>query len=306
MWKKFILIVFATSATSLIFPTNPAFAGYPEDCDTDGDTCCQQPTFVCASGLIKEITDNPDGIDYCICKTDPAVDPTSCDQANEACCKANEYDLGYCLNPALVCDEGFCQPDEKDYTGCDQSGQDCCFNNIRNESYCKPPLICTTTSYLSSKCLTQEESDAIRFAACDEIGDSCCANNTCAPHLRCDEGKCFSNELPSFDLCRTTSNGDCNTCMLGGGMWTALGCISFEPKSLIKDFLAIAITIAGGIALLLMIYGSFLISTSAGDPKKAEEGKEIITGAIAGLLFIIFSVFLLRLIGVEILNIPGL
>jgi hypothetical protein len=118
--------------------------------------------------------------------------------------------------------------------------------------------------------------------------------------------------LPVFNICNGLSGdqlGQCTTC-LGDedsrGVWTALGCIKVSPKDLIKDFLTIAITIAGGIALLLMIYGSFLISTSAGDPKKAEEGKEIITGTIAGLLFIIFSVVLLRLIGVEILNIPGL
>jgi hypothetical protein len=49
-----------------------------------------------------------------------------------------------------------------------------------------------------------------------------------------------------------------------------------------------------------------MISTSAGDPKKLQAGKELLTAAISGLLLLIFSVFILRIIGVEILNIPGL
>jgi len=125
------------------------------------------------------------------------------------------------------------------------------------------------------------------------------------------EGTGASEDVP-IDLCERLSvsgsdaTAKCNDCLNNNGVWTALGCISTDPQAFIKDFLSIAMGIAGGIALLLMIYGAFLVSVSAGDPKKAEEGKEIITGTIAGLLFIIFSVVLLKLIGVDILQIPGL
>jgi hypothetical protein len=46
--------------------------------------------------------------------------------------------------------------------------------------------------------------------------------------------------------------------------------------------------------------------TSGGDPRKAKAAKELLTSAIAGLLMIIFSVYILDLIGIRILNIPGL
>lgn len=108
----------------------------------------------------------------------------------------------------------------------------------------------------------------------------------------------LSTDPTKYNLCKDCFEND-------QGLWTALGCIHTKPIDFIKEFQKLAVGIAGGIALLLMIYGAFLISVSAGDPKKAEEGKEIITGTIAGLLFIIFSVFLLKLIGVNILNIPG-
>ena len=56
----------------------------------------------------------------------------------------------------------------------------------------------------------------------------------------------------------------------------------------------------------MMVFGGFKILVSAGDPKGVQAGGETITSALIGLLFIIFSVFLLELIGVKILGIPGL
>ena len=44
----------------------------------------------------------------------------------------------------------------------------------------------------------------------------------------------------------------------------------------------------------------------SGIPDKVKAGQEIITSAVGGLLFIIFAVVMMNLIGVKILNIPGL
>jgi hypothetical protein len=92
------------------------------------------------------------------------------------------------------------------------------------------------------------------------------------------------------------------------GINTAIGCISTDAESggFATSLLGIAIGIGGGIALLLMLYGIFLITTSAGIPDKLNQGKQIIESAIGGILFIILSVVLLNLIGIKILAIPGL
>ncbi len=88
---------------------------------------------------------------------------------------------------------------------------------------------------------------------------------------------------------------------------TAIGCINVSnPTSFVKSILGLAIGIGGGIAFLLMLFGAFQIMTSGGDPERLKAGKELIGSALAGLLMIIFSVFLLQLIGVQILQIPGL
>lgn len=85
---------------------------------------------------------------------------------------------------------------------------------------------------------------------------------------------------------------------------TALGNIPTEPAALVKWILCNAVALGGGIAFLLSVWGGLTIMLAAGNPEKINEGKEIIGSAITGLLFIIFSVFLLRLIGVNILKIP--
>ena len=88
---------------------------------------------------------------------------------------------------------------------------------------------------------------------------------------------------------------------------TAIGCIdTIHPEAFITQILGLAVGIGGGIAFLLMLFGTFQIMSSGGDPKGIQGGKETITSALAGLLLIIFSVFLLRFIGVDILGIPGL
>jgi len=46
--------------------------------------------------------------------------------------------------------------------------------------------------------------------------------------------------------------------------------------------------------------------SSYGTPEKIQAAKELLTASFGGLLLIIFSVYILQLIGVSILRIPGL
>lgn len=73
----------------------------------------------------------------------------------------------------------------------------------------------------------------------------------------------------------------------------------------VNKILPYAISIGGVIAFILIIIGGLQIILSSGNPDKVKAGKEMITSAIAGLLLIIFSVFILRLIGHDILDIKG-
>ena len=87
---------------------------------------------------------------------------------------------------------------------------------------------------------------------------------------------------------------------------TAIGCVPVKFDELIRELLPYLFGIAGGISFLLMVYGFILWATSEGDLKKIAGGQETVTSAIKGLLFCIFGLFILRLIAVDILVIPGI
>lgn len=63
--------------------------------------------------------------------------------------------------------------------------------------------------------------------------------------------------------------------------------------------------ISGAIALAVMLIGTIQIMTAGGDAKKIQSGKELFMAGITGLLFLIFSVSLVRIIAGNILKIPG-
>jgi hypothetical protein len=96
--------------------------------------------------------------------------------------------------------------------------------------------------------------------------------------------------------------GDEEVCKKYPSIDTALGCIPTHPGAFLNTFLTILVFLGGGIAFLLMIIGSVFVLTSQGNPERVKRGKEVFVGALVGLLMIIFSTFLLELIGVDILG----
>lgn len=92
-------------------------------------------------------------------------------------------------------------------------------------------------------------------------------------------------------------------CDGGLGVNTAIGCLSAgRPTVFIGQLLGWAIVVGGGIAFLLAAYAGFQISTAAGDPKRVQAARELLTSALSGLLLIIFSIALLKVIGINILS----
>lgn len=87
--------------------------------------------------------------------------------------------------------------------------------------------------------------------------------------------------------------------------WTVVGCLDTAPGGFVIQIYKVIVSVAAGFALLAFIYGGFVVLTAGGSPEKVSGGKNIIMGAIFGLLLVLFSVFLLRLIGFEIIKIPG-
>lgn len=78
-----------------------------------------------------------------------------------------------------------------------------------------------------------------------------------------------------------------------------------DPGAFVGSIAVAAVGIGGGVALLLLIYGGLMYSLSHGDPTKVEEAQQIITNALGGLVLIIFATLILRIVGKDILNLPG-
>lgn len=148
----------------------------------------------------------------------------------------------------------------------------------------------------------------------------CVTGLTCGPQGKCLKLGGVGADCPCQTGLQCGSNGKCQNPSSGGsgssavpsctdrqgvqGIPTAIGCIPYgSPEALTSFFLKWALGIGGGIALLLIIYASFVISTSSGDPRRMQGGKELLTSAVAGLMLLIFSIFILRILGVNILGI---
>lgn len=90
------------------------------------------------------------------------------------------------------------------------------------------------------------------------------------------------------------------------GVWTTLGCINVSQNGFIQSLISLGVQIGGGTALLCIMYAAFLLQTSQGSPERIKKARDLMTSCITGLLLILFAVFILRVIGYDILRIPGL
>jgi hypothetical protein len=91
-----------------------------------------------------------------------------------------------------------------------------------------------------------------------------------------------------------------------GGVWTGIGCVQTSLSGFIQETVfGLGIGLAGITALGCIIYSAILYQTSAGNSEKLQSAQELLRSCIFGLLLIIFSVFILRVIGVDLLRIPG-
>lgn len=103
----------------------------------------------------------------------------------------------------------------------------------------------------------------------------------------------------------TTAYQNCKTCFDNKGIWTAIGCISQDPRNLVAKLINFGIGISGGVALIIILASAFSLTISQGDVKKTTDAKEWLTAAVIGLIFIILSVSILEFIGSTVLRIPG-
>ncbi len=151
--------------------------------------------------------------------------------------------------------------------------------------------------------------------SCDPANPNCMPGNYCRPDATdSTKGTCqssseeFRNPANPYSAAATPTpfctdnqikNGNCN-------IDTGLGLrINSSPGGFIKSILGLLLGVIGGIALIIIIISGYRLMVSQGNPEKIQAAREQLTAAIVGLMFVIFSLVILQVIGYNILRLPG-
>ncbi len=164
------------------------------------------------------------------------------------------------------------------------------------------------------KIITTGVSAQTRYAACDLCG-YCPPNPPPQSWPACQ--KClYPNINPdptSMDSLKVDPETNLPTSPALGRQYTFLGCIKSSEGfteegavgGVVQSLLNIIFSATGGIAFLYLLYGSYVIATSQEEPERLNYGRRVVYGAIAGLIFTLGSVFVVKFIASGILKIPG-
>ena len=128
---------------------------------------------------------------------------------------------------------------------------------------------------------------------------NCSATNTCYPGTGCNPpSSSIGGSSASQVKCDNNETG----------IQTAIGCIHVldSTDAFLGDLLRWGVGVGSGIAFMLSLYAGFMVMTSAGNPERLKAGQELLTSAIGGLILLIFSVFILKFIGIDILKLCNL
>lgn len=87
---------------------------------------------------------------------------------------------------------------------------------------------------------------------------------------------------------------------------SSIGILDTDINGLISRIVQVTLGLSGGIFLLLIIRAGYRMISSQGNPEAIKDARESLTSAIVGFLFLIFSFVILELIGVHLLQLPGL
>ncbi len=99
-------------------------------------------------------------------------------------------------------------------------------------------------------------------------------------------------------------NASCQKCIDQGGVWLAIGCVDPTPLGIMTRIIQTGIGVMGGVALVqLIIVGLYLQS---GQEAKIAEARKKLIATLTGIVVLVFSVLILRIIGVNVLDaVPG-
>lgn len=104
---------------------------------------------------------------------------------------------------------------------------------------------------------------------------------------------------PPEPPCKTRSNGKCVS------VGTGIGDINTDGAGILYSVFVLILSMSGGILVIIIMYAGYLLMTSRGNPEQIQKARDLLTSAIVGFLFIIFSYVVLGVVTDDLLNLPG-
>jgi len=112
--------------------------------------------------------------------------------------------------------------------------------------------------------------------------------------------------IPAAADCNGQScQSKCFACENNQGVWTGIGCLPTDVSGLIKALFTTFTGILGAFIFFCVVSNGIKIMSSRGNPEAMKKGQEAITSCVVGFVVLALSVIFLKIVGVDILQLPG-
>jgi len=112
--------------------------------------------------------------------------------------------------------------------------------------------------------------------------------------------------IPSSADCNGIScQAKCFECEKNKGVWTGIGCLPTDIGGLVKSLFTTFTGILGALIFVCIFSNGLKIMSSRGNAEAMKKAQEGLTSCIVGFVVLALSVLFLKIVGVDILQLPG-
>lgn len=170
------------------------------------------------------------------------------------------------------------------------------------DSIISPALYSSSTGLNCDRCFSNGDPIAVITDSENSANNKVRFCDASSPTLYREETLIGTDDITQGYLLEEGDNADLyRQCFETGGIYTAIGCIDPTPTGIITGLIRIALGVMGGVALLQMIYVGLLYQM--GNTEKIKEARTQLIATLIGIAVLVFSVLILRIIGVNVLDI---
>gem|GEM_PF-1858455 len=114
------------------------------------------------------------------------------------------------------------------------------------------------------------------------------------------------DSIPESADCNGIScRAKCQKCETAKEVWTGLGCMPTDVGGLVKILFSTFTGVLGALIFACVFLNGLKIMSSKGNPEAMKKAQEALTSCLVGFVVLTLSVVFLKIVGVDILQLPG-